>query len=58
MQAEIAARAMPLLKSALGNRTGYAVAFAEGLGITEALPRSAAADELRALVSEIQGLGQ
>ncbi|MBV8094579.1 MAG: ParA family protein [Acetobacteraceae bacterium] len=58
VQAEIVARAMPLLKSALGDRTGYAVAFAEGLGITEALPRSAAADELRALLSEIQGLGQ
>jgi chromosome partitioning protein len=47
------ARKLPSLKSALGNRTGFATAFAEGLGVTEAAPRSAAANELRSLVEEI-----
>jgi chromosome partitioning protein len=43
-----------VLDQALGNRTAYATAFAEGLGVTEAAPRSAAADELRSLVAQIR----
>lgn len=37
----------------LGNRTAYSHAFAAGLGVTEAAPRSAAAAELRALAEAI-----
>ena len=50
------ARAVPLLRSALGNRAGFAHAFAAGLGVTEAAPRSTAAAELRALLAELQEL--
>jgi chromosome partitioning protein len=38
--ADLAARSLPLLRSALGNRAGFAHAFAAGLGVTEAAPRS------------------
>ena len=43
----------PLLTATIGNRTGFATAFAEGLAVTEAAPRSIAANELRALLSEL-----
>jgi chromosome partitioning protein len=56
VRADIAARGLPALRSELGNRTGFALAFAEGLGVVEAEPRSAAADELRALLAELQDL--
>jgi chromosome partitioning protein len=39
----------------LGNRIGFAGAFAKGLGVTEAAPRSVAAAELRAVLAEILG---
>ena len=52
-QADMEARKMPTLKGALGNRTGFASAFAEGLGVTEAAPRSTAAIEIRNLIGEI-----
>jgi chromosome partitioning protein len=52
-----AARAMlgelPAMATALGNRAAYAQAFAKGLGITEAAPRSLAAGELRTLMDEV-----
>jgi len=51
--AELQETGRPLLASTIGNRTGFASAFAEGLGVTEAAPRSAAANELRALLSEL-----
>ena len=51
--ADIAARKLPALHSTIGNRTGFAVAFAEGLGVTEAAPRSTAAAELRHLMAEV-----
>ncbi len=51
--ADLASRKLPLLRSAIGNRTGFATAFAEGLGVTEAAPRSTAARELRALLDEL-----
>ena len=54
--ADLAARSVPLLRSALGNRAGFAHAFAAGLGVTEAAPRSTAAAELRALLAELQEL--
>ncbi len=53
VEAEIAQGGHALLAATLGNRTGFAGAFAQGLGITEAAPRSIAAAELRALVAEI-----
>ena len=56
VEAEIATRAWPRLAAVLGNRIGFASAFAEGLGITEAAPRSTAAAELRALLTEIEEL--
>jgi chromosome partitioning protein len=49
-------RGLPLLRSALGNRAGFAHAFAAGLGVTEAAPRSSAAAELRALLEELREL--
>ena len=56
VRGDIAARGLPVLRSELGNRTGVALAFAAGLGIVEAEPRSAAASELRALLAELQNL--
>ena len=43
----------PLLTATIGNRTGFATAFAEGLAVTETAPRSIAANELRALLTEL-----
>ena len=54
VKAELIARKLPLLNTAIGNRTGFATAFAAGLGVTEAAPRSNAAAELRALLAEIR----
>jgi len=53
VEADLAARHLPLLRAVLGNRIGFASAFAEGLGVTEAAPRSTAAAELRALLAEL-----
>jgi chromosome partitioning protein len=51
--AQLKADGRPLLLATIGNRTGFATAFADGLGITEAAPRSIAANELRALLTEL-----
>ncbi len=56
VEAEIAARRWPTLATTLGNRAGFALAFAAGLGITEASPRSVAANEMRAMISELREL--
>lgn len=53
MAAQMKRDGKPLLSATIGNRTGFASAFAEGLGITETAPRSTAANELRALVNEL-----
>lgn len=55
-EAEITAHNWPLLSATLGNRAGFALAFAAGLGITEAAPRSIAANEMRALIAELREL--
>jgi chromosome partitioning protein len=55
MEAEIAARGLNLLATALANRAGFANAFADGLGVTEAAPASPAADEMRGLANELIG---
>ncbi|HEY1858258.1 ParA family partition ATPase [Acidocella sp.] len=54
LEAEIAARGLSLLDVALANRAGYANAFADGLGVTEAGPSSPAADEVRAAVAALR----
>ena len=56
MEATLRAQALPVMPMTLGNRTAYAQAFAEGLGVTEAAPRSQAAREVRALVKGLLGL--
>jgi chromosome partitioning protein len=56
VRADITARGLPALRSELGNRTGFALAFAEGLGVIEAEPRSPAADEMRALIAELRDI--
>jgi chromosome partitioning protein len=56
MAAEIAERGLSLLAAALGNRAGFANAFARGLGIGEAAPHSLAGAELAALAAEIERL--
>jgi chromosome partitioning protein len=53
LEAEIAARGVLLLPTALSNRAGYANAFADGLGVTEAGPTTQAAEELRALADAV-----
>jgi chromosome partitioning protein len=54
MEAEIAARGLLLLEAALANRAGYANAFADGLGITEAGPATQAAEEIRAVATALK----
>jgi chromosome partitioning protein len=56
MEAEIAARGLVLLAAALANRAGYANAFADGLGVTEAGPATQAADEIRAAVAGLKAI--
>lgn len=56
LEAEIAARGLRLLESALGNRTAYANAFAEGLGVTEAGRGTAAACEVDAVAASLRQL--
>jgi chromosome partitioning protein len=53
LEAEIVARGILLLPTALSNRAGYANAFADGLGVTEAGPATQAAEELRALADAV-----
>jgi len=53
MAARLRDEGKPMLVATIGNRTGFATAFAEGLGITETAPRSTAANELRALLTEL-----
>jgi len=54
--AEIAQRGHAMFAATLGNRIGFAAAFAKGLGVTETAPHSTAAHELRALLDEIKGV--
>ena len=54
LEAEIVARGLSLLDVALANCAGYANAFADGLGVTEAGPATQAAEEVRAAVAALQ----
>ncbi|MCC6718686.1 MAG: AAA family ATPase [Acetobacteraceae bacterium] len=56
VEAEIATRGHRVLAATLGNRVGFAGAFARGMGVTETAPRSTAARELLALLAEIREL--
>lgn len=49
IEAELRARGLVVLPTALGNRSAFSQAFARGLGVTEAAPRTQAATELQAL---------
>jgi chromosome partitioning protein len=54
LEAEIAARRLTLLNTALGNRAAFATSFADGLGITESAPNSPGAAEIHAAMAEIR----
>ncbi|MCB8879833.1 AAA family ATPase [Acidisoma cellulosilytica] len=56
VEREAAAAGYEILTSTIGNRAGFANAFAQGLGVTEASPKSQAAAELRAVLAEIEKL--
>lgn len=56
MMGALAALDLVPVAAMLGNRTAYAQAFAEGLGVTEASPRSVAAAEVRALVAALMAV--
>lgn len=51
--AALAGQGVAVLEQALGNRLPFASAFLEGLGVTEAAPRSPAAAEVRALAAAV-----
>ncbi len=54
VEAEAARRGWAFLPAALGSRSAYAQAFAQGMGVTETSPGSAAGVELLALVAAIE----
>lgn len=53
MRAELAGLGVPLAEARIGNRVALAAALAEGKGIFEAAPASAAAQEIAALAAEV-----
>ena len=53
IEVAFAERGLPLLPLHLGDRRGYAQAFAQGMGVVEALRRSVAAVEMMALADAI-----
>ncbi len=52
----MAAGEFPMLHATLGNRIGYANAFAAGQGVVEHQPRSVAAKEIAGLAREIEAM--
>jgi chromosome partitioning protein len=50
---EVRATGHTLLAASLGNRAGFVQAFAQGLGVVEAAPRSIAAAEMRELAERV-----
>jgi chromosome partitioning protein len=56
--AALVEKGVTLLVQTLGNRVQFATAFLDGLGVTEAAPKSPAAAEVRALAAEIAALGR
>ncbi len=55
-EAEVRATGHALLPATLGNRAGFMQAFALGLGVIEAAPRTAAAVEMLALVADVESM--
>ncbi len=53
VEAELRARGLTLLPTTLGDRRAYAQAFAHGMGVAEAQPRSVAAAEMAALAQAV-----
>jgi chromosome partitioning protein len=53
IEAEISGRSLTLLAPALGNRTAYALAFSQGMGVTETAPRTLAGEELGGLAAAV-----
>src|SRR5437763_1518684 len=56
--AGLAAKGVALLEPMLGNRAPFANSFLDGLAVTEAAPRSLAADEVRSLALAIARLAK
>lgn len=54
--AALAEQEVALLEQTLGNRAQFGAAFLDGLAVTEAAPRSAAAAEMRALAAAVAAL--
>ncbi|MBV9811512.1 MAG: AAA family ATPase [Acetobacteraceae bacterium] len=54
VERDIAAKSFAVMRTTLGNRTGFAGAFARGLGITETEPNSVGGRELAALAAELR----
>jgi chromosome partitioning protein len=53
IETEIAGRQLRLLPQTLGNRSAYAQAFAQGMGVSETAPRTTAGIEFSALADAI-----
>jgi chromosome partitioning protein len=56
VERDAAAAGYEVLAHTLGNRAGFANAFAQGMGAVEAAPKSVAAQEILALLREIEGV--
>ncbi len=56
IEAQIVERHLTILPTALGNRAGYALAFAVGLGVIEAAPRSIGSAEMWAVLADIRAV--
>lgn len=53
IERDIADGGHPIMTAALGNRVGFATAFAQGLGILEMSPNTVAGREMRAIYDEL-----
>ncbi len=58
IEGELARSGLPVLPVHLGDRRAYATAFAQGMGVGEALPRSPGAAECAALADAILEIAQ
>ncbi len=58
VEAAFAAQGLPVLPTTLGDRRAYAQAFARGMGVAEAQPRSVAAAEISALAARLLEITQ
>lgn len=56
LETELAHRQVRVLSAGLGNRAPFAAAFAQGLSVIEAWPRSIAAQEVRAVAVAIHAI--